>query len=879
MATESINVNDDQVLMNIEGMSCSSCVGHVETALLNTQGVTSCNINLLTGNAHVRVSEGYDESNILAVLADEGYPATINHPQIALQSQDIKLHISGMNCASCVANVETVLLNTQGVTSCAINLLTGSAQVKVSEGYDETNILAALADAGYPATIDQSQIALQSQDVKLHLSGMNCASCVTNLEKALRNRPEVISASVNLATESALVKVNEGTNPAILLEVVASLGYNATLAESLQSDNTLHSATNSIWPIAIAAALSFPLLMPMLLAPFGLHWMLPAWLQFLLASPVQFWLGARFYQGAAKALRNRSGNMDLLVAMGTTAAFSLSVYQWLFGGPDGALYFEASAVIITLVMFGKWLEARAKQETTAAIKALQALRPSIARVRKNGLEIDVPLEHIQVGDLVVVLPGEQVPVDGQVIEGESQHDESMLTGESVLVTKEIGSKVTGGAINHDGVLLVETTAFSNNSTLARIIRMVEDAQSGKAEIQRLVDKVSAIFVPIVLVIAFLALLGGWYWTGDIKIAILNAVAVLVIACPCALGLATPAAIMAGTGVAAKFGILIKDAQALELAHKIDVVVFDKTGTLTEGKPMLADLRALKGDQAQLHVLAAALQRGSEHPLAKAVLVNADQNNTLKADNLKALPGRGIAGDIAGIRYLLGNQRLMQENGINLSAMQQTYDDAINEGYTVSWLAREPEQQLVGMLAFSDGVKATSKVAIEQLKKMNIKTVMLSGDNRAAANRVAKQLGIDEVIAEVLPDEKVAHVEAFKAQGKVVAMVGDGVNDAPALAAADVGIAMGTGTDVAMHVAGVTLMRGDPQLVSQTIEVSRLTYRKIRQNLFWAFVFNTIGIPLAALGLLNPMIAGGAMAFSSVSVVSNALLLRHWTPKE
>jgi Cu+-exporting ATPase len=793
--------------------------------------------------------------------------------------QTLKLNINGMSCSSCVGHVEAALLNTQGVISCAINLITESAQVVVSPDYDQTIILGVLADAGYPATINEQQNSLQTQNVKLNLSGMNCSNCAANIEKTLLALPEVLSASINFATETAFVEVQATTNPTILLEAVARKGYSATLAESVQPENLSNHSENPIWPIAIAAALSLPLLLPMLVAPLGLDWMLPAWLQFLLASPIQFWLGARFYKGALTALRNRSGNMDLLVALGTTAAYTLSVYQWLFGGPDGALYFEAAAVIITLVMFGKWLEARAKQETTAAIKALQALRPSVARVRKNGLDIDVPLEHIQVGDQVVVLPGEQVPVDGQVVEGESQHDESMLTGESVLITKQVGSKVTGGAINYDGVMLIKTTALSNDSTLARIIRMVEDAQSGKAEIQRLVDKVSAVFVPFVLVIAFLALFIGWYWTGDFRIAILNAVAVLVIACPCALGLATPAAIMAGTGVAAKFGILIKDAQALELAHKIEIVVFDKTGTLTEGKPTLTELQALNIDQEQLHSLAAALQRGSEHPLAKAVLVEADQNNVLKADNLKALPGRGIGGDIAGIRYLLGNQRLMQENDIDLSEMQQAHDDALSAGYTVSWLASLQSQQLVGMLAFSDGIKSTSKAAIEQLTKMGIKTVMLSGDNREAAERVAKQLGLDEVIAEVLPDEKVAHVTALKAQGYTVAMVGDGVNDAPALAAADVGIAMGTGTDVAMHVAGVTLMRGDPQLVSQTIEISRLTYRKIRQNLFWAFVFNIIGIPLAALGLLNPMIAGGAMAFSSVSVVTNALLLRHWNPKK
>ena len=717
------------------------------------------------------------------------------------------------------------------------------------------------------------------RELRLDIDGMSCASCVGRIESALLATNGVVSASVSLATETAQVVLKSGVDPVTLLNAMAGIGYEASLMTGDVGHTQPRATTSPFWPIRVGALLSLSLVLPMLAEPFGVHWMLPAWVQFLLATPVQFWLGARFYRSAWHAVCNLRGNMDLLVSLGTSAAYGLSMYHWLFAASQNALYFEAGSVIVTLVLLGKWLEARAKQETTTAIKTLQALRPSVARVRKNGWDVKVPLEHVQLGDLVVILPGEQVPVDGLVREGESQHDESMLTGESVLIIKAIGSKVTGGAINHAGVLLVETSALSSESTLSRIIRMVEDAQAGKAAIQRLVDQVSAVFVPVVLVIALMTLLGWWYWTGNIETAILYAVAVLVIACPCALGLATPTAIMVGTGVAAKFGILIKDAEALELAHKIEVVVFDKTGTLTEGKPHLAELIANDGKQTELLELAAALQRGSEHPLAKAVIAKADGTQPFQADNLQALPGRGIAGNIAGTRYLLGNQRLMQEKGIDLQAMQTAHDQALNNSYTVSWLAREQDSALMGMLAFSDGIKATAKDAISQLRALGVKTVMLSGDNRAAAQRVAEQLNLDDVIAEVLPHEKAAHIEAIRAQGKVVAMVGDGVNDAPALAAADVGIAMGTGADVAMHVAGVTLlMRGDPQLVSQTIEVSRLTYRKIRQNLFWAFIFNAIGIPLAAFGLLNPMIAGGAMAFSSVCVVSNALLLRQWKPK-
>lgn len=792
--------------------------------------------------------------------------------------RELRLDIAGMSCASCVVHIEEALLATPGVTSAAVNLAMETAQVQLKAGLDEERVLEAVAKAGYAATLAEAASVEAEQSIKLSVSGMACGSCVGRIERALLATDGVVTASVNLATETAQVVLKSSVDPVMLLDAVAEAGYEASLMTSETEKTAPHAKSFPFWPIAVGALLSLPLVLPMLAESFGLHWVLPAWVQFLLATPVQFWLGARFYRSAWHAVRNLRGNMDLLVSIGTSAAYGLSLYHWLFDSSQGALYFETASVIITLVLLGKWLEARAKQETTAAIKALQALRPSIARVRKNGRDIEIVLEHVQLGDLVVILPGEQVPVDGVVRQGESQHDESMLTGESVLVTKEVGSKVTGGAINHDGVLLVETTALSSESTLSRIIRMVEDAQAGKAAIQRLVDQVSSVFVPVVLVIALVTLLGWWYWTSSVESGILYAVAVLVIACPCALGLATPTAIMAGTGVAAKFGILIKDAEALELAHKVQVVVFDKTGTLTEGKPQLADLIAQDGEPSEMLELAAALQRGSEHPLAKAVIAKADAAQPFQAENLQALPGRGIAGDIAGTRYLLGNQRLMQDKGIDLSIMQTAHDQALHQGYTVSWLAREQDLALLGMLAFSDEIKATAKDAISQLRALGVKTVMLSGDNRAAAQRVAEQLNLDEVIAEVLPHEKAAHISAIRSQGNVVAMVGDGVNDAPALAAADVGIAMGTGADVAMHVAGVTLMRGDPQLVSQTIEVSRLTYRKIRQNLFWAFIFNAIGIPLAAFGLLNPMIAGGAMAFSSVSVVSNALLLRHWKPK-
>ncbi|MFK3740681.1 heavy metal translocating P-type ATPase [Massilia sp. TN1-12] len=718
---------------------------------------------------------------------------------------------------------------------------------------------------------------------------MTCASCVARVEKALKAVPGVDSASVNLATEKA--SVQGSVAPAAILAAVERAGYGAQLLDADRPAAAQADAPGSgwpaWWPVAVAAILSVPLAAPMLGAVLGRNWMLPGWLQLALATPVQFWLGARFYRAGWKALRAGSGNMDLLVAIGTSAAYGLSVYLLLAHGGMEHLYFESSAIVITLVLLGKWLEGRAKRQTVAAIRALESLRPATALVRRDGRDTEIALDALRVGDLMVLRPGERVPADGRVVDGESHVDESLLTGESLPVAKRAGDPVTGGAVNGEGLLLAEATAVGAATMLARIIRMVEDAQAVKAPIQRLVDRVSAVFVPVVLLVAAVTLLGWGLGTGDWQAALLNAVAVMVIACPCALGLATPTGIMVGTGAAARHGILIKDAEALETAHAVRTVVFDKTGTLTEGRPALVALETAQGaDARRVLALAWAAQQFSAHPLARAVAEAGTANGIAcpPASDAAALPGRGVrAVTDDGVVYL-GNLRLLQELGADAAidpALQESAARHEADGRTVSWLALARNggaPAVLGLLAFGDRVKSGAAAAVARLQAMGVAAIMLTGDNRGSATAVARVLGIERYVAEVLPGAKADEVRALmQGGGSRVAMVGDGINDAPALAAADVGIAMAGGTDVAMHTAGITLMRGDPGLVADAIAISHRTYRKIRQNLGWAFVYNVVGIPLAAFGLLNPVLAGAAMALSSVSVVTNALLLRRWQP--
>lgn len=735
----------------------------------------------------------------------------------------------------------------------------------------------------YPITATAA--ANNQNEISLGIEGMTCASCVNRVEKALLKINGVHSASVNLATESARIHLAANVTSGTLIEAIDQAGYAATVLQATASNSKGLTPSDKKRDegrrVTIAVALALPLVLPMLLEPLGVHVMLPGWIQLAIATLVQFWLGARFYRAGWKAVKSGAGNMDLLVALGTSAAYGLSVYQLLsseIGMPP--LYFEASAVVITLILLGKWLETRAKRQTASAIRALQVLRPEFARIRRSGNDVDMPIAEVRLDDLIVARPGERIAVDGVVVEGMSHVDESMITGESLPVAKQPGDKVTGGAINSDGLLIVKTLAVGAETTLSRIIRMVENAQSEKAPIQHLVDKVSAIFVPIVLVTALITLIGWWLATGNLEIAIINAVTVMVIACPCALGLATPTAIMVGTGVGAKFGILIKDAEALEIAHAVTTVVFDKTGTLTEGRPKVTDMVAHGIEREELLRLTLALQNGSEHPLAKAVI---DLGKVLSvsaagASDLKALPGRGMAATVDGLALRLGNTRLMNEMKVDLGVLLSKATLLENSGHTISWLASVGgEAKLLGFFAFGDQVKPTARFAIERLQLLGIQTILLSGDNAGSVQAVGKALGINQVIAEVLPEDKAAKIAELQSNGSVVAMVGDGINDAPALAAANVGVAMATGTDVAMHAAGITLMRGAPELVADAIDISRRTYRKIKQNLFWAFIYNLVGIALAAFGMLRPEVAGAAMAFSSVSVICNALLLRRLRP--
>jgi P-type Cu+ transporter len=802
----------------------------------------------------------------------------VDHAQ---QESSLSLPVEGMTCASCVARLDKALMRKPGVISARVNLASERADVDFDTTVlDPVQIAEIISKAGFSVPLETTELAIE---------GMTCASCSGRIEKALMGLDGVVSAQANLASETVSVAYPaQSLSVPALIGVIEKAGYDAkkietgAVGEQDEDEKAAAQSHHNFLVFLLGAVLSLPLVGQMAWQWAGIDWAIPGVWQLALATPVQFVAGARFYRPAWRALLAGSGNMDLLVVLGTSAAYGLSTLQVFhpLEGTGAHLYFEASAAVITLVLLGRWMETRAKRGTTQAIRALMNLRPETARVLRNGQEEEIPAENVKSGDKVVVRPGERIPVDGTIFEGASQIDESLLTGESMPVSKGPNDLVTGGSINGEGLLRIEATTVGAQSALSKIIKLIQNAQASKAPVQNLVDRIAAIFVPIVVVIAVATFI-GWQQTGlGIEGAIINAVAVLVIACPCSLGLATPTAIMVGTGVAARHGILIKDADALEKAYRVDTVIFDKTGTLTEGRPKIIAIVSSdegEGEETLLH-MAASAQQGSEHPLARAVLERAEELSLdlMALDDFTARAGKGLIASFGARTLAIGNRRLMKEEGIPTKSLE---DEAVafeKAGRTVMWVAeKEPKASLYGIIAVGDRIKEDALPALEALQKKGIETIMLTGDNARSAAFVAEQLGVDKLVSEVLPEDKANEVERLKKAGKSVAMVGDGVNDAPALAAADVGIAMGSGSDVAMHTAGITLMRSTPTCVSEALGVSRATFAKIRQNLFWAFIYNIIGIPLAAAGLLNPVIAGGAMAMSSVSVVSNSLLLKRW----
>lgn len=721
----------------------------------------------------------------------------------------------------------------------------------------------------------------------LSITGMTCANCAMKVEKELNKQAGVEKAAVNFATERATIQYEPGTTSLHqLIQAVEKVGYGAILYDeahqqkiAAMKEKEVQKMKRDVW---ISAILTLPMVLAMLLMMVGVHSSIlmffeNRWVQLLLATPVQFWIGARYYEGAYKALKAKSPNMDVLVAMGTSAAYFLSIYNGFFAQREHQLYFESSAMIITLILLGKYLEQRAKSKTGNAIKQLMALKAKVANVVKDGQEIQTPIDEVQVGDEVRVRPGEQIPVDGKIIEGKTAINESMLTGESLPVEKVQQDVVFGGTVNTTGVILIKVTQVGAQTTLSRIIQMVEDAQGSKAPIQKVADKISGIFVPVVLLIALVTLLLTGWITGDWEVAVIHSVSVLVIACPCALGLATPTAIMVGTGLGAKRGILIKNGESLESASKINALILDKTGTITKGTPTVTDFTNLsqQKDQVLLERLAN-VEHQSEHPLSQAIVAYAlDQGITLDATvtDFDAHIGAGVSGVINGTAYFVGKKKLLEEHHIQTQSIDQAMVASLEEqGKTVMFFA--DDQKVLAVIAVADEVKETSAQAIHALQSSNVDVYMLTGDNFRAAAYIGQQVGIDEqhIFAEVLPEDKASYVEKLQQEGKFVAMVGDGINDAPALALANVGIAMGTGTDIAMETADVTLMNGDLISLPKMIHLSKLTMSKIKQNLFWAFIYNTIGIPFAAFGFLSPIVAGAAMAFSSVSVLLNSLSL-------
>ncbi|WP_442953073.1 heavy metal translocating P-type ATPase [Paenibacillus sp. Soil750] len=801
----------------------------------------------------------------------------------ATNTKQTSLQITGMTCAACANRIEKGLNKLEGVTEANVNF----AMERATVIYDPSRIDAAKMEQ----SIQKLGYDTAKESVDLQLEGMTCAACAQRIEKTLNKLPGVRAATVNFAMETAHVVYNPADlTISDMQKRVEKLGYKAVPKQE-QGDPAEHRQQEigkQKRKLLISAILSLPLLWSMVSHFSFTSWIwipelfMNPWFQLLMATPVQFYIGRQFYEGAYKALRNGSANMDVLVSLGTSAAYFYSLYltiDWVVGGAGmhhgPSLYYETSAVLITLVIMGKLFEALAKGRTSEAIKSLMGLQAKTAMVIREGQELNIPIEEVITGDVLLVRPGEKIPVDGEVLEGRSAVDESMLTGESLPVAKKPGDAVIGATINKNGMLRIQATKVGKDTALAQIIRVVEEAQGSKAPIQRVADVISGIFVPIVVGISLIAFL-VWYFVvtpGDFAGALEKAIAILVIACPCALGLATPTSIMAGSGRAAELGILFKGGEHLEKTHQIDVIILDKTGTVTKGKPELTDVYA-EGDEAEFLRLVGAAERNSEHPLAEAIVAGIREKGVeLPAvESFEAIPGYGIKAVVEGKELLIGTRRLMEQFGVDAKGTEDDTMSKLEESGKTAMLVAI-NKGYGGIVAVADTVKETSLAAVSRLKAMGIQVIMITGDNERTAKAIAAQVGIEHVRAEVLPEGKAEEVKKLQALGKKVAMVGDGINDAPALATADIGMAIGTGTDVAMEAADVTLMRGDLASIPDAIYMSRQTMRNIKQNLVWALGYNTLGIPIAALGLLAPWVAGLAMALSSVSVVLNALRLQ------
>lgn len=798
-----------------------------------------------------------------------------------MEKKQTTLQINGMTCAACANRIEKGLSKLDGVESANVNFALEKATVSYdSEKVDLEQMEHKISQLGYSTVKD---------NLDLQISGMTCAACANRIEKGLNKLPGVTKAAVNFALETAHVEYSgDEVSLQDMIGKVKQLGYAAVPKEEKKDavDHRLLEIRRQKIKFIISAILSFPLLWAMV---GHFEWTSFIWVpdlfmnplfQLVLATPVQFWVGKQFYTGAYKALRNKSANMDVLVALGTSAAYFYSIYltiEWFnIGGHHmPGLYFETSAILITLIILGKLFEALAKGRTSEAIKTLMSLQAKTAIVIREGNEVIVPVEEVVAGDIVLVKPGDKIPVDGVVIDGNSSVDESMLTGESIPVEKKAGDGVIGATINKNGSLRVEATKVGKETALAQIIKVVEEAQGSKAPIQRVADQISGIFVPIVVVVAAVTFM-VWFFAvnpGNFADALEKAIAVLVIACPCALGLATPTSIMAGSGRAAESGILFKGGEHLETTHRIDAIILDKTGTITKGKPDLTDVFTESWDEHEFLQLVGAAEKNSEHPLAEAIVKGIREKGIElpASEQFEAIPGFGIRSVVNGKELLVGTRKLLTKYDVSFDAAIPTMEDMEASGKTAMLVAIDGAY--AGMVAVADTVKETSQEAVSRLKQMGIQVVMITGDNRRTAEAIAKEVGIDHVLAEVLPEGKAEEVKKLQAQGKKVAMVGDGINDAPALATADIGMAIGTGTDVAMEAADVTLMRGDLNSIPDAIFMSKKTMTNIKQNLFWALAYNSLGIPVAAVGLLAPWLAGAAMALSSVSVVLNALRLQ------